>query len=49
MEEIATRVDVRDTSNPLKVVLVQEISRYQVLLNKLYSSLNDLDRGIQGL
>jgi len=49
MEEISTKVDVKDTSNPLKVVLVQEISRYNVLLKKLYTSLNDLDRGIQGL
>lgn len=46
MAEVNERADVKDTSNPLKVVLVQEISRYNKLLGKLYKSLEDLERGL---
>ncbi|KAL2735253.1 dynein axonemal heavy chain 2 [Vespula squamosa] len=34
---------------PLDVVLLQEISRYNVLLSKTRNSLNELQRGIRGL
>jgi dynein heavy chain len=35
--------------NPLSVVLLQEIDRYNVLLKIVHSSLKSLDKGIQGL
>ena len=35
--------------SPLKVVLIQEVARYNVLLNKVRRSLADLQRGIRGL
>lgn len=39
---------IKDDS-PLTVVLVQEITRYNILLNIMHISLEKLDRGIQGL
>ena len=38
-----------DDSSALKVVLLQEIDRYNVLLKTIRSSLVDLERGIKGL
>lgn len=35
--------------NPLNVVLLQEIERYNLLLNLIRKQLSDLERGIQGL
>lgn len=35
--------------NPLKIVLMQEIARYNRLLKFVRKNLIDLDRGIQGL
>lgn len=35
--------------SPLNVVLLQEIERYNVLLNEIRQSLTDLEKGIQGL
>lgn len=39
---------IKDDS-PLTVVLVQEITRYNILLNIMKVSLEKLDKGIQGL
>lgn len=36
----------RNDDSPLKVVLEQEVSRYNVLLNKMVYSLNQLEKGI---
>ncbi|KAM4749227.1 dynein axonemal heavy chain 2 [Rhinophrynus dorsalis] len=44
-----TRKVLSDDPNPLNVVLLQEIQRYNALLNTIRSSLLDLERGIQGL
>ncbi|CAJ0965699.1 unnamed protein product [Ranitomeya imitator] len=44
-----TRKMLSDDPNPLNVVLLQEIQRYNALLNTIRSSLLDLERGIQGL
>lgn len=38
-----------DDPNPLNVVLLQEIQRYNALLSTIRSSLQDLEYGIQGL
>ena len=35
--------------NPLKIVLIQEISRYNKLLNLVRKNLTDLEKGINGL
>ncbi|XP_053575482.1 dynein axonemal heavy chain 2 [Bombina bombina] len=44
-----TRKVLSDDPNPLNVVLLQEIQRYNALLHTIRSSLLDLERGIQGL
>ncbi|XP_077117756.1 dynein axonemal heavy chain 2 [Ranitomeya variabilis] len=44
-----TRKMLSDDPNPLNVVLLQEIQRYNALLNTIRFSLLDLERGIQGL
>lgn len=49
MEEVLQRVNPHDESNPLKVVLLQEIARYNILLSLVRTSLINLDKGIQGL
>merc|ERR1712194_892311 len=38
----------RDSTNPYVVVLLQEIERYNILLQKVRSSLKELQKGIQG-
>ncbi|XP_069805044.1 dynein axonemal heavy chain 2 isoform X1 [Dendropsophus ebraccatus] len=43
-----TRKMLSDDPNPLNVVLLQEIQRYNALLSTIRSSLLDLERGIQG-
>lgn len=48
MEEVYDKVKPQD-QNPLKIVLVQEISRYNRLLSTVRKSLIDLDKGISGL
>jgi len=56
-EQIAPAFDVKalkkkfqnDLKIPLTVVLLQEIDRYNILLNMIHSSLKDLHKGIQGL
>lgn len=45
----ALKQKLKGDDNPLNVVLVQEIQRYNVLLNKLIVSLDQLAKGIQGL
>jgi len=35
--------------NPLKIVLIQEISRYNRLLRQVRKNLQDLEKGINGL
>lgn len=45
----ALKQKLKGDDNPLNVVLVQEIQRYNVLLNKLVVSLDQLAKGIQGL
>jgi len=47
-EEVYDKVKPQD-QNPLKIVLVQEISRYNKLLSVVRKSLVDLQRGINGL
>eukprot|EP00079_Xenopus_tropicalis_P031840 XP_017945611.1 PREDICTED: dynein heavy chain 2, axonemal [Xenopus tropicalis] len=55
-EKIPPEIDYEGTCkvlsgdpNPLNVVLLQEIQRYNALLDTIRTSLNDLERGIQGL
>jgi len=45
----ALKQKLKGDDNPLNVVLVQEIQRYNILLNKLIISLDQLAKGIQGL
>lgn len=47
-EEVMEKVKPQD-QNPLKIVLVQEISRYNKLLNLVRKNLTDLEKGINGL
>jgi len=47
-EEVAEKINPQDESNPLKVVLMQEISRYNRVLTFVRNSLQSLDKGIQG-
>ena len=47
-EEVYEKVNPQD-QNPLKIVLVQEISRYNVLLKFIRKNLVDLEMGINGL
>ncbi|XP_053319883.1 dynein axonemal heavy chain 2 [Spea bombifrons] len=44
-----TRKVLSDDPSPLNVVLLQEIQRYNALINTIRSSLLDLERGIEGL
>lgn len=48
MQEVYDKVRPQD-QNPLKIVLIQEITRYNKLLNKVRSSLINVDKGIKGL
>lgn len=47
LEEVALKIHAGD-ANPLKVVLMQEISRYNNLLSVVKSSLINLEKGIHG-
>ncbi|XP_056156824.1 dynein axonemal heavy chain 2 [Lampris incognitus] len=44
-----TRTLLQDNSSPLNMVLLQEIQRYNGLLQTIMSSLVDLEKGIKGL
>ncbi|KAJ4949030.1 hypothetical protein JOQ06_020549 [Pogonophryne albipinna] len=44
-----TRSLLQDNPTPLNVVLLQEIQRYNLLLETIISSLAELDKGIKGL
>ena len=46
---IALKHKLRGDDNPLNVVLVQEIQRYDILLRALNRSLDQLEKGIKGL
>ena len=46
-EEVYEKVKPQD-QNPLKIVLVQEISRYNVLLKFVRKDLLDLQNGLNG-
>jgi dynein heavy chain len=47
-EEVSEKVKPED-QNPLKIVLLQEISRYNKLLKLVKKNLIDLEKGINGL
>ncbi len=47
-EEVYEKVKPQD-QNPLKIVLIQEISRYNKLLKMVRKNLQDLEKGINGL
>ncbi|KAJ3375748.1 Dynein heavy chain 2, axonemal [Allomyces arbusculus] len=47
--EMAYRAAQLDTQNPILVVLVQEIKRYNSLLQSMRASLADLQNGIRGI
>jgi dynein heavy chain len=56
LEQLPPKIDYESTlkifsedNSPLKIVLLQEIERYNILLDDIYRSLVDLGRGIQGL
>ena len=49
LEDVITRVKPYEDQNPLKIVLIQEISRYNKLLNTVRTSLINLEKGINGL
>lgn len=40
---------LRSDDNPLNVVLLQEVERYNVMLAMIAKDLYSLDRGVQGL
>jgi len=43
------RLSKEQKDNPLNVVLVQEVQRYNILLGVLKASLDQLEKGIKGL
>ena len=45
----ALKYKLRNDVNPLNVVLVQELKRYNILLSTLRHSLEQLEKGIKGL
>lgn len=47
-EDVYEKVKPQD-QNPLKIVLIQEINRYNVLLKFVRKNLVDLEQGINGL
>lgn len=47
-EEVYEKVKPQD-QNPLKIVLIQEVSRYNKLLKMVRKNLLDLEKGINGL
>jgi dynein heavy chain len=50
LDEVETRRIMGDTIQmPLNIVLLQEIARYNILLESIRTSLIELDKGIQGL
>ncbi|KAG5853299.1 hypothetical protein ANANG_G00071680 [Anguilla anguilla] len=49
MDYEGTRQLLQDDPSPLNVVLLQEIQRYNALLHTIKSSLEELEKGIQGL
>jgi len=44
-----SRMPKSEKENPLNVVLIQEIQRYNILLNTMRISLNQLEMGIKGI
>jgi|LauGreDrversion4_2_1035121.scaffolds.fasta_scaffold389204_2 dynein heavy chain len=44
----ALKHKTRADDSPLTVVLIQEVQRYNILLDKLRTSLDQLDKGIKG-
>ena len=48
LQEVIDKIRPGD-QNPLKIVLLQEIARYNKLLKVVKSSLDNLDKGISGL
>lgn len=48
-EEIYQKIKPQEDNNPLKIVLLQEILRYNKLIALVRQSLMDLSKGIQGL
>lgn len=49
VEEVKRNTSAYDEGNPLRVVLNQEIDRYNKLLVFVRQSLVNLDKGIQGI
>ena len=56
LESLPAKIDYEGTAkifsedkSPLKIVLLQEIERYNILLDDIYQSLTSLQKGIQGL
>jgi dynein heavy chain len=56
LDSLPSKIDYEGTvkifsedNSPLKVVLLQEIERYNILLDEIRQSLVDLQKGIQGL
>ena len=56
LEQLPEKIDYESTmrifaedNSPLKIVLLQEIERYNILLDDIYQSLVALQKGIQGL
>lgn len=56
LETLPSKIDYESTvkifaedNSPLKIVLLQEIERYNILLDDIYTSLVSLQKGIQGL
>jgi len=48
LEEVYHKINPTD-GNPLKVVLMQEITRHNVLLDVVHVSLTNLEKGIHGI
>lgn len=49
IDYLAIKHKLRGDDNPLNVVLLQEIARYNILLKQLDKQLYSLERGILGL
>lgn len=48
LEEVIHKINPSD-QNPLKVVLMQEITRHNILLDVVHTSLTNLEKGIHGI
>ena len=49
LREVRSAMDSRSDPDPLKVVLLQEVERYNQMLTFVHGTLRDLEKAMQGL